>query len=99
MTSHIVSFREKGRRQKTFHVNMLKTHHERTEYVMPVCSRPEQEEADPLLDLLANTQELGADLKINLHLSLHTEYCCKCLWHTMTISEGNQAGCTLQLAK
>lgn len=29
---------------------------------MKVCSRPEQEEADPLKDLIADTQELRTDL-------------------------------------
>lgn len=35
---------------------------------MPVCSYPEQEKTDPLLDLLADTWELGTDLKTNSQL-------------------------------
>ncbi|XP_077335224.1 uncharacterized protein LOC143981303 [Lithobates pipiens] len=67
--TYLVRLGEGSRRQKAIHVNMIKAHHERTAYVMPVCSRPEPEEADPLLDLLADTREVDSELLINSNLT------------------------------
>lgn len=67
--TYLVRLGEGRRRQKAIHVNMIKAHHERTAYVMPVCSRPEPEEADPLLDLLADTREVDSELLINSNLT------------------------------
>ncbi|XP_040209167.1 uncharacterized protein LOC120940401 [Rana temporaria] len=67
--TYLVRLGEGSRRQRAIHVNMLKAHHERTAYVMPVCSRPEPEEADPLLDLLADSREVDSELLINSKLT------------------------------
>ncbi|CAJ0924147.1 unnamed protein product [Ranitomeya imitator] len=54
--NYVVTLDEHAKHQKVFHVNMLKAHHAREACVLPVCSLPEEGEADLLLDVGAGTQ-------------------------------------------
>ncbi|XP_068111085.1 uncharacterized protein [Hyperolius riggenbachi] len=58
-----------GRRQNSFHVNMLKAHRDRTQYALPVCSQLEPGETDPLLDLLADTRGFEGGVNVNPQLT------------------------------
>ncbi|CAJ0930142.1 unnamed protein product [Ranitomeya imitator] len=54
--NYVVTLDGHAKRQKVFHVNMLKAHHGREACVLSVCSLPEEGEADLLLDVGAGSQ-------------------------------------------
>ncbi|XP_063788599.1 uncharacterized protein LOC134943977 [Pseudophryne corroboree] len=58
--TYVVSFDSDGRRQRTYHINMLKAYHERVESVAAVCCLPMEEPGkDPIPDLLADAKGEG----------------------------------------
>ncbi|CAN2391270.1 K02A2.6-like [Pristimantis euphronides] len=69
--NYIVTIDHVQKRQKVFHVNMMKAHHEWGACTFLVCSAPEEGEADVLLDLLATAQDNRSlkDAEVNLQLS------------------------------
>ncbi|XP_066445357.1 uncharacterized protein [Eleutherodactylus coqui] len=69
--NYVVTVDHVRKKNKVFHVNMMKAHHEREACAMPVCSRPEEGEEEVLIDLLATAQAGGSieDAQINPCLS------------------------------
>ncbi|CAN2390102.1 K02A2.6-like [Pristimantis euphronides] len=69
--NYIVTIDHARKRQKVFHVNMMKAHHEWGACTFPVCSAPEEGEAEVLLDLLATAQDSRSlkDAEVNSQLS------------------------------
>ncbi|CAJ0922012.1 unnamed protein product [Ranitomeya imitator] len=68
--TYVVTLDHARGRRKAFHVNMMKAHHEREPFVLPVCSLPEDGEEDTLLDLLAQAKANGSIEDVEVSASL-----------------------------
>lgn len=57
--NYVVTIDHVRKKHKVFHVNMMKAHHDRDTWALPVCSLPEEGEPDPLGDWVGTGEGRG----------------------------------------